>query len=118
MPILLKKTLDADFPLLSMRFARQQLGKNFMSTVSEALYSSKVIESDTLRAIVGMSKVRMICCFNFDDVSSMRLRKGKDNSSQSPKERRFPSCPVTQLFSIRMATFPDEVGLTLVVAGT
>jgi len=77
MPILLKKTLDADFPLLSMRFARQQLGKNFMSTVSEALYSSKVIESDTLRAIVGMSKVRMICCFNFDDVLEHAFEKGK-----------------------------------------
>jgi hypothetical protein len=68
MPILLQRTLDTKAPLESMRYARLQLGGDFLSTVTKALYGSKITESATVKAIVGMLKVRMICCFNFDDV--------------------------------------------------
>lgn len=55
-------------PLDAMRMARRQLKGDFSSAVSKCLYSKEVTLSETIEAIISLSNVRRICCFNFDDL--------------------------------------------------
>lgn len=55
-------------PLEAMRMAKRILGNRFNSVVAECLYSDKTHLSATVEAIVSLTQVRRICCFNYDDV--------------------------------------------------
>ena len=66
-------------PIESMRLAKRRLGNDFVEVVAKCLYPrrSDLVLSDTISAIVSLSGIRRIVCFNYDDLLEQAFEVGQ-----------------------------------------